>query len=97
MSAGFPASPVGIGYALAAYWQGSLTWWAFRADRPLRDYLADKLTVFIAMLGMSESPELDSLALGCRSSASIVEWLERCMGNAGSHPALLMDDDHDHH
>ena len=51
-----PASgaPPGIGYALAAYWQGSLTWWAFRADRPLREYLTEKLTDFITMLGIDE-------------------------------------------
>lgn len=45
-----PDAPAGIGYALAAYWQGSLTWWAFRADRPLHEYLPDKLNEFISML-----------------------------------------------
>lgn len=45
-------APAGIGYALASYWQGSLTWWAFRADQPLRDYLIEKLHAFIAMLGV---------------------------------------------
>jgi len=42
-------APVGIGYALAAFWQGSLTWWAFRADEPVADYLTDKLTEFLRM------------------------------------------------
>ena len=45
-----PAAPAGVGFALAAYWQGAVTWWAFRADCPLQDYLADKLYKFIAML-----------------------------------------------
>lgn len=45
-----PDAPAGIGYALAAHWQGSLTWWAFRADRSLHDYLTDKLNEFISML-----------------------------------------------
>lgn len=51
----FPEAPIGIGYALAAYWQGSLTWWAFHADRPLRDFLIDKLSDFLAVLGVPES------------------------------------------
>ncbi|MFC4336808.1 TetR/AcrR family transcriptional regulator [Salininema proteolyticum] len=55
-----PGAPAGVGYALAAYWQGSLTWWAFRADRPLRDFLYEKLHEFIAMLGMSDTGERDS-------------------------------------
>jgi AcrR family transcriptional regulator len=46
-----PQGGSGIGYALAAYWQGSLTWWAFHPDRPLRDYLREKLGGFISMLG----------------------------------------------
>ncbi|WP_025274245.1 TetR/AcrR family transcriptional regulator [Haloglycomyces albus] len=51
--ASIPNAPSGIGYAMAAYWQGSLTWWAFRADQSLHDYLVDKLTAFIDMLGVS--------------------------------------------
>lgn len=50
-----PSAPPGIGYALAAYWQGSLTWWAFRADQPLRDYLTGKLNAFMTMLGIPDS------------------------------------------
>jgi hypothetical protein len=46
-----PGAPAGVGYAMAAHWQGSLTWWAFRADQPLREYLADKLNAFVAMIG----------------------------------------------
>lgn len=40
----------GIGFALAAFWQGSLTWWAFHADQPLDEYLEAKLTEFISMV-----------------------------------------------
>lgn len=50
--AGLPHAPTDIGYALAAYWQGSLTWWAFRADPPLRDFLTEKLDAFIRLLGV---------------------------------------------
>lgn len=49
-------APAGVGYALAAFWQGSLTWWAFQADRPLHDYLAEKLRSFVDMLGFPERP-----------------------------------------
>jgi hypothetical protein len=45
-----PNAPAGIGYALAAYWQGSLTWWAFRADQPLEEFLTDKLNQLVAMI-----------------------------------------------
>lgn len=47
--ASVPGAPAGIGFAMAAYWQGSLTWWAFRATPPLRDYLKAKLADFLAM------------------------------------------------
>lgn len=49
----FGATPeigAGIGFALAAFWQGSLTWWAFHADQPLDEYLKAKLTEFISMV-----------------------------------------------
>jgi AcrR family transcriptional regulator len=52
---GVPAAPAGIGSAMAAYWQGSLTWWAFRAAPPLHDYLEDRLNAFIAMVVNAES------------------------------------------
>jgi AcrR family transcriptional regulator len=45
-----PAVPGGIGFALAAHWQGAMTWWAFGAQRPLDDYLADSLRTLISML-----------------------------------------------
>jgi AcrR family transcriptional regulator len=57
--AAVPEAPAGIGYALAAFWQGSLTWWAFRADRPLRGFLIEKLSAFVAMLGVPE-PSIQS-------------------------------------
>ncbi|MFI6485587.1 TetR/AcrR family transcriptional regulator [Nonomuraea sp. NPDC050663] len=41
----------GVGSALAAQWQGSLTWWAFRADRPLGEFLTERLGAFLAMVG----------------------------------------------
>lgn len=44
------SAPEGVGFALAACWQGSLTWWAFRADQPLRDFLAERLGAFVGML-----------------------------------------------
>jgi AcrR family transcriptional regulator len=45
-----PNAPTGIGYALAAFWQGAITWWAFRADQPLPGYLTAKLTDFLGMI-----------------------------------------------
>lgn len=41
----------GLGHALAAYWQGAIVWWAFRADQPLVDHLAPRLAEFVALLG----------------------------------------------
>jgi AcrR family transcriptional regulator len=43
-------APGGVGYALAAYWQGALVWWAFRPETPLEEYLRERLTGFVAML-----------------------------------------------
>ncbi|WP_040798060.1 TetR/AcrR family transcriptional regulator [Nocardia higoensis] len=40
----------GAGFALAAYWQGTVTWWAFRGEPSLETYLTDKLREFIALL-----------------------------------------------
>lgn len=48
--AGVPGAPGEIGFALAAHWQGALTWWAFSARRPLEEYLAESLGALIAML-----------------------------------------------
>jgi AcrR family transcriptional regulator len=48
--ASVPDAPAGIGFALAAHWQGALTWWAFSAHRPLDDYLAESLRTLISML-----------------------------------------------
>ncbi len=48
--ASVPDAPSGIGFALAAHWQGALTWWAFGAQRPLDDYLAESLRALISML-----------------------------------------------
>lgn len=47
-----PGAPEGAGAALAAYWQGSLVWWAFRPERPLREHLAERLGAFLAMFGL---------------------------------------------
>jgi AcrR family transcriptional regulator len=38
------------GYALATYWQGAIVWWAYQTDRPLPDYLGEKLRLFIPLL-----------------------------------------------
>ncbi|WP_418154174.1 TetR family transcriptional regulator [Actinoalloteichus caeruleus] len=45
-----PGTPTGAGHALATYWQGSLTWWAFQADTPLEEYLTDRLSQFLALV-----------------------------------------------
>ena len=47
--AAVPGAPSGIGFALVAHWQGALTWWAFGAQRPLDDYLAESLRTLISM------------------------------------------------
>ena len=46
-------APAGLGAALAAYWQGCLVWWAFRPERPLREELAERLTAFLGLFGLS--------------------------------------------
>ncbi|MGE5291956.1 MAG: TetR/AcrR family transcriptional regulator [Micromonosporaceae bacterium] len=48
--ASVPGAPGGIGFALAAHWQGALIWWAFGAQRPLDDYLSESLRTLISML-----------------------------------------------
>jgi AcrR family transcriptional regulator len=48
--AAVPNAPGGIGFALAAHWQGAMTWWAFGGQRPLEDYLAESLRTLISML-----------------------------------------------
>jgi AcrR family transcriptional regulator len=51
--AAVPDAPDGIGFALAAHWQGAMTWWAFGGQRPLDDYLAESLRTLISMLRRS--------------------------------------------
>lgn len=41
----------GAGYALAAFWQGAVVWGGYRRDRPLTEYLDEKLRCFVAVLG----------------------------------------------
>lgn len=53
--AAVPGAPAGIGFALAAHWQGAMTWWAFGGQCPLDDYLADSLRALTAMLLRSSS------------------------------------------
>jgi AcrR family transcriptional regulator len=48
--ASVPDAPSGIGFALAAHWQGALTWWAFGAERPLDEYLTGSLNSVVEML-----------------------------------------------
>jgi AcrR family transcriptional regulator len=48
--ASVPDAPSAIGVALAAHWQGALIWWAFGAQRPLDDYLAESLRTLISVL-----------------------------------------------
>ena len=40
----------GIGPLLAAHWQGAVTWWAFRPDRPLDEALRESLERLVAFL-----------------------------------------------
>jgi len=54
--AAVPDAPSEIGFALAAHWQGALTWWAFGAQRPLDDYLAESLRSLISVLLRSPDP-----------------------------------------
>ena len=54
--ASVPGAPGGIGFALAAHWQGALIWWAFGAQRPLDDYLSESLRTLISMLLRSSRP-----------------------------------------
>jgi AcrR family transcriptional regulator len=54
--ASVPDAPSGIGFALAAHWQGALTWWAFGAQGLLDDYLAESLRALISMLLRSPAP-----------------------------------------
>ena len=49
--------PRKVGFALGAHWQGALTWWAFSAQRPLDDYLAESLRTLIAMLLREPVPQ----------------------------------------
>jgi len=51
-------APPQLGHALASHWQGAMTWWAFRPDRPIEDYLRESLTGFLAMLGIPASPTM---------------------------------------
>jgi len=45
-----PGAPAGIGYALAAHWQGAQIWWAFAPDRPIAEYLAESLRQAISIM-----------------------------------------------
>ena len=54
--ASVPGAPDGIGFALAAHWQGALTWWAFGAQCPLDDYLGESLRTLISLLLRSPGP-----------------------------------------
>jgi AcrR family transcriptional regulator len=54
--ASVPAAPRGIGFALAAHWQGALIWWAFSPQRPLDDYLSESLRTLVSMLLCSPRP-----------------------------------------
>ncbi len=55
--ASVPGAPGGIGFALAAHWQGALIWWAFDAQRPLDDYLRESLRILISTLLRSPRPD----------------------------------------
>lgn len=55
-----PGAPSGMGFALAAHWQGALIWWAFGAQRPLDDYLNESLRALISMLLRSPRPHQKS-------------------------------------
>ena len=55
--ASVPGAPGGIGFALAAHWQGALIWWAFDAQRPLDNYLNESLRTLISLLLRSPSAD----------------------------------------
>ena len=40
----------GAGHLLAAHWQGAVTWWAFRPERPLVPYLRASLEPLVSLL-----------------------------------------------
>jgi AcrR family transcriptional regulator len=48
--AALDARCAGSGKLLAAHWQGAVTWWAFRPDEPLPDYLRASLGALLARL-----------------------------------------------
>lgn len=54
--ASVPAAPAGIGFALAAHWQGAVIWWAFGGQCPLDDYLSESLRTLITMLLRGQCP-----------------------------------------
>jgi AcrR family transcriptional regulator len=54
--ASIPGAPGGIGFALAAHWQGALIWWAFGARDALDDYMSESLRTLISMLLHSPRP-----------------------------------------
>jgi AcrR family transcriptional regulator len=54
--ASVPGAPGGMGFALAAHWQGALIWWAFGAQDSLDDYLGESLRTLISMLLRSPRP-----------------------------------------
>jgi AcrR family transcriptional regulator len=64
--ASVPGAPAGIGFALAAHWQGALIWWAFSARCPLDDYLGESLRALISMLLPSPGPEEGAAGLPAR-------------------------------
>jgi AcrR family transcriptional regulator len=67
--AAVPGAPGGIGFALAAHWQGALIWWAFSAQQPLDDYLAHSLRTLISLLLNDDAERLTSPPLFSRETA----------------------------
>ena len=48
-----------VGFALAAYWQGCVLWWAYRAAPPLEEDLTRRLIGFLTLIGRYGDPVTD--------------------------------------
>jgi AcrR family transcriptional regulator len=81
--ASIPDAPAGIGYALAAFWQGAITWWAFRADQPLSDYLTAKLNDFLEAFPQLSAHALAGRDRGHRMCDSPRAWPAKSLSISG--------------
>lgn len=75
-------APSGIGFALAAHWQGALIWWAFGGHPPLEDYLAGSLRTLISMLLSSPARQTAAHTGGSSRTPASAHTGERSDGTA---------------